>query len=506
MKKAISFFFILLLCVLFYNRVSFALSQSNTALKALVSEDSTTRQNALDDIAKYDDSSKENIAEKLINIYKNNQNSRSESFVLDALMVIGPSNTWPIIILSVKNNDYATYGLINNYLSRLKDPSIYIPDVDTSCSQLMGMISSGHENTQRKEAIYLLGELGTNAKSAIPGLTNTLSDDNEEIRTSSLEALYKIGTPSKEAVSTIIPFLHGKNDDVSEKAIIILSRMGADAADAIPYLLDILMKDTAESSYKGNNILAYKITLALNQIGVVDNTITSVMVVMLNNPDEDINRQALRYIEKIGPGARDEFISEIKSIQEFPSGIKKYAAELNECGVFDAVFISYLTDEIRKSESLDSRTDSIADILTIIGSREALQAVKDYNSRKMSQRKIFREKIKKQVLASASAIKITNSVQHEFFIQYGRSPFAIADYEKIYQESLKRISPETFETIYGHKQVNMFELGELGNYFYKYCLAYIASFWPNGHEELWKLGKEYGFCEILIMTPALGYK
>jgi HEAT repeat protein len=87
-----------------------------------------------------------------------------------------------------------------------------------------------------------LAQIGPDAKSAIPALTEALKDGNGVIRVKAAEALSQLGPEVKTAVPALVGALKDQAQDpnVRRKAAEILGRIGADEKDAIDALSAVL--------------------------------------------------------------------------------------------------------------------------------------------------------------------------------------------------------------------------------------------------------------------------
>ena len=83
-------------------------------------------------------------------------------------------------------------------------------------------------------AAYNLGQMGSNARSAIPALTAALDSPNPDVRFVVAKALGKIG--SEAAVPALAQALQDKDENVRMAAAIALDNLGPDAQAALPVL------------------------------------------------------------------------------------------------------------------------------------------------------------------------------------------------------------------------------------------------------------------------------
>ncbi|MFO0878632.1 MAG: HEAT repeat domain-containing protein [Gemmataceae bacterium] len=91
----------------------------------------------------------------------------------------------------------------------------------------------------RRFVAEALGKIGPDARSAIPGLTMAMNDERKEVQIAAVESLGKIGPESIPALTIAIKDLN-KDALVRKKATQALATMGPRARGAVPVLTDIL--------------------------------------------------------------------------------------------------------------------------------------------------------------------------------------------------------------------------------------------------------------------------
>lgn len=88
----------------------------------------------------------------------------------------------------------------------------------------------------RKQALLKLQVLGSEAKSVVPTLAETLSDPDEDIRALAFDALRSMEADAAPALPTLIKIIEGNVADDRRHAIEVLSKMGPAAKAALPAL------------------------------------------------------------------------------------------------------------------------------------------------------------------------------------------------------------------------------------------------------------------------------
>jgi HEAT repeat protein len=96
---------------------------------------------------------------------------------------------------------------------------------------------------ERAAAARILGEMGTVAKDAVPGLQAALGDGDKEVRRSAARSLGDIGTASKPAVAALGKTLKDPDPQVRQASAHALGRIKDPAAKP---LLEAAKKDTNE--------------------------------------------------------------------------------------------------------------------------------------------------------------------------------------------------------------------------------------------------------------------
>ena len=115
--------------------------------------------------------------------------------------------------------------------------SICISGCETQEQEVKKLIKAlQHKNSQvRRAAAGKLGEIGEDAKDAVPALTIALQDESRDVRTSAAGALGAIGISAIDAVPALIKTL--QNPEVRWHAEEALTKIGI---GAVPVLIQAL--------------------------------------------------------------------------------------------------------------------------------------------------------------------------------------------------------------------------------------------------------------------------
>jgi HEAT repeat protein len=192
-------------------------------------------------------------------------------------------------------------------------------------AELRALISilQGPDQTKRREAAQELGELGPEAKDAIPALRKALRDKDLFVRRFSAQALGKIGKGEgdKDTISSLFLATGDEKEEVQKAAVEALAQMGPGATDALINLL----KDPNKTPY-----VRKKATQGLGTIGKPArkalNPLTDVVTGKIKTPkakakgkdlnDEDIRPDAATALASIANKDDTTVIEALKSVSE----------------------------------------------------------------------------------------------------------------------------------------------------------------------------------------------
>ncbi|MBU4502509.1 MAG: HPr family phosphocarrier protein, partial [Nanoarchaeota archaeon] len=93
-------------------------------------------------------------------------------------------------------------------------------------------------------AAEVLGNIGPEAKEAVPYLIEALKDESLYVRLAAAEALGNIGPEAKEAVPYLIEALKDESLYVRRAAAVSLGNIGPEAKEAVPYLIEALKDES----------------------------------------------------------------------------------------------------------------------------------------------------------------------------------------------------------------------------------------------------------------------
>jgi HEAT repeat protein len=102
----------------------------------------------------------------------------------------------------------------------------------------------------RYYAAYALGNMGEEAKEAIPALISALKDEDSYVRFNAAGALGNMGKEAKEAIPALISALKDEDSNVRSNAAYVLGNMGKEAKEAIPALIFALKDEYSNVRYR----------------------------------------------------------------------------------------------------------------------------------------------------------------------------------------------------------------------------------------------------------------
>jgi HEAT repeat protein len=149
----------------------------------------------------------------------------------------------------------------------------------------------------RRSAAKSLGEMGADAKEAVPDLMKSLKDGDMFVRRFSAQALAGIGPDAKDAIPALKDALGDKRKEVAEAAAGALAKLGPNGVSTLSDLAKDKKKDT---------VLRQKAVEALGHAGEDAKPAVSVLGDLL--ADSNIAVDAAAALGELGPVAKDDKI------------------------------------------------------------------------------------------------------------------------------------------------------------------------------------------------------
>lgn len=149
----------------------------------LISDDPVVRQKALKKLHSLSETRKIGVVSVLIQNLKSEDN-RTVQRSAQTLAAVGET-ALPFVAAALRDPDPFVRINATSAIRLIKDPST------RKISSLMQLLNDQHPLV-REEAILALGDMGAEAKEALPVLSKSLKDPNNDIRASASKALQKI--------------------------------------------------------------------------------------------------------------------------------------------------------------------------------------------------------------------------------------------------------------------------------------------------------------------------
>ena len=220
----------------------------------------------------------------------------------------------------------------------------------------------------RLAVIAALADMGATAKAAVPELRNALKDPNEKIRQGAAKALGSIGVNAKAAIPDLTDALNDESEAVRVQTISALPSLGSDAKTAIPELIPAL-----SDSSRSVRLAAID---ALARFGQDAKPAVQPLAQLLSDPDRQIRVATAITLSRIGPDA-SAAVSELTSaLAKSDRTTRPWAAmALGRIGTNDKSAISELTRALSDPEK-DVRSKAAASLGKIgLEARTALSAL-----------------------------------------------------------------------------------------------------------------------------------
>lgn len=193
----------------------------------------------------------------------------------------------------------------------------------------------------RWRAAELLGEIGPDARAAVPALATALLESDPHVRKvaadalgaihqepqvavpalaemlktgeclDAVKALAKFGPEAHAALPALLDLLKDKDGTVRWQAVYALGKIGPEAKEAVPALLTALRTDE-------DPLVREHSAESLGQIGAEAKTVVPALIQALKDPDQRIRRDAARSLGQFGPNA----LSAIPALTELLKGEK----------------------------------------------------------------------------------------------------------------------------------------------------------------------------------------
>jgi HEAT repeat protein len=174
----------------------------------------------------------------------------------------------------------------------------------------------------RVQVVYVLGQIGPGAASAVDALAKLIGDQDENLATEAVLAIGKIGPDAKGAVPALLNSLKQENCPNAHAIIYALGRIGPNAEAAKQLLVNALKSD--------DNSLVLVAAWATTKIipGTASNTTAVVaMKRCLEDKLPETRRGAAEGLAELGPAARDAVPALKKVLNDESKTVREAAAK-----------------------------------------------------------------------------------------------------------------------------------------------------------------------------------
>jgi HEAT repeat protein len=234
-------------------------------------------------------------------------------FIAEALIDLGPhsKSVVPALRLALWDEDLDIRQSAAEALLRIDRPAGVRLGVPA-----LARLAADRDYEYRQFAIESLGEVGPEAKAAVPKLIEILrSRDRMKFRWRAAAALGKIGPEARSAVPTLVAALNADRYSVRVEAVLALGRIGPDARAALPRLRALLAEE--RSAY---------LALAVARVGDPREAAAVMLDEAINSPKRSHREDALRALAEIGPAASSVLPALKKRLRDEDGGADRWVA------------------------------------------------------------------------------------------------------------------------------------------------------------------------------------
>jgi serine/threonine protein kinase len=179
-------------------------------------------------------------------------------------------------------------------------------DIELSTSLLSSSV-----NHYKSQAINALADFGQDAKNAIPDLIKLLKSQDDQISSSSWNALVKIGF---EAVIPLADLLKDERVKIRRKAVSGLEQLGTNASVATPHLILALEDSDPEGEVR------WYATIAIGKIGLPAKQAIPSLIKRLRDEKSGIRAYSSWALGKMGSEAKDAIPVLLETLRDENSG------------------------------------------------------------------------------------------------------------------------------------------------------------------------------------------
>jgi len=179
----------------------------------------------------------------------------------------------------------------------------------------------------RRQAAFALGQMGEEAKAAVPDLAETLQDKVAVVRVNASLALFKIGPESRSVVPALALALKDEEDFVRTNAVMALFRIGRDSEEAVPALIEAIRdkRNRHLSPIFGFSVCQHAMKV-LGRIGPGAKDAVPLLCECVGDSDEILSCASLDSLGEIGPAAKEVVPTLVKMLSDKREGNNRTTA------------------------------------------------------------------------------------------------------------------------------------------------------------------------------------
>jgi HEAT repeat protein len=162
------------------------------------------------------------------------QSDRVRTMALTALGRIGSAESIAAVVKVLKNRDSPLRDTAAIVISHLE------PNATAAVPVLTGALGYGGDEVVRSIAAYGLGQIGTEARSAIPKLIHILWDSKAVVRGAAVDALSKIELNNEAVVRSLLLRLHWEQD--AEVRDVVFLHLALLPSEEVPLIIKVIQE------------------------------------------------------------------------------------------------------------------------------------------------------------------------------------------------------------------------------------------------------------------------
>ncbi|MCP4256901.1 MAG: cellulase family glycosylhydrolase [Planctomycetes bacterium] len=197
----------------------------------------------------------------------------------------------------IKRRDNPIWDVFKREFTQKQKTNRSVEDItNPDVRKLVQTLSSSDHWRQRQEAAMAIGQMGIEAKDAIPSLIERLEDEQWHVRKAAAIALTSMGAEAKPAVNSLITALDDEEWHVRKPAAQALAAIGRASRPAVPALIKALDDEEWHVRKPAAEALA--------AIGPASKPAISQLIYALNDEEWHVRKPAAMALGAIGPDAK----------------------------------------------------------------------------------------------------------------------------------------------------------------------------------------------------------